>query len=95
MLRTMRSPFLRELGIDFADDTEESHYDYDELEGTGQITPRFNAGERVHHDSFGLGTVKKFTDMGENSVVEVKFNAGQTKSLMVKYASLSKVQNRH
>jgi len=28
--------------------------------------------------------------MGENSVVLVKFNTGQTKSLMVKYANLSR-----
>jgi len=28
--------------------------------------------------------------MGENSVVVVEFDSGQTKSLMVKYAGLSK-----
>jgi hypothetical protein len=29
--------------------------------------------------------------MGENSVVVIKFNSGQTKSLMVKYANLTEV----
>jgi hypothetical protein len=29
--------------------------------------------------------------MGENSVVVVEFNSGQTKSLMVKYAGLVKI----
>jgi len=30
-------------------------------------------------------------DMGENSIVVVRFNTGQTKSLMVKYANLSRI----
>jgi DNA helicase-2/ATP-dependent DNA helicase PcrA len=51
----------------------------------------FAAGELVRHKSFGLGRVKEFIDMGENSVVVVKFNSGQTKTLMLKYAGLSKV----
>ena len=60
---------------------------------TGQTIPRFAAGQLVHHNSFGLGTVKEFIDMGENSVVVVKFNTGQTKTLMLKYAGLSKINN--
>ena len=38
--------------------------------------------------SSGLGRIKQFTDMGENSIVVIKFNSGQTKSLMLKYANL-------
>jgi ribosomal 30S subunit maturation factor RimM len=45
----------------------------------------------VRHDIFGLGRIKEFIDMGQNSVAVVKFNSGQTKSLMVKYANLSDV----
>jgi DNA helicase-2/ATP-dependent DNA helicase PcrA len=51
-------------------------------------TPTFTAGQVVRHRVFGRGQVKEFIDMGENSVVVVKFNSGQIKSLMVKYANL-------
>jgi len=45
----------------------------------------------VRHDFFGLGRVKEFIDMGENSVVVVRFNTGQTKTLMIKFADLVKI----
>ena len=54
-------------------------------------TPQFAPGQRVKHKTFGLGTVKNFVDMGENSIVKVEFNSGQTKSMMLKYARLSKI----
>jgi hypothetical protein len=41
--------------------------------------------------TFGRGIVKEFIDIGESSVV--KFNIGQTKSLMVKYAGLFVVED--
>jgi DNA helicase-2/ATP-dependent DNA helicase PcrA len=78
MLRTIRSPFLRELGIDLT-----------ETDDSSEAVPQFTAGQRVRHKSFGAGIVKEFIDMGENSVVVVKFNSGQTKTLMVKYADLA------
>ena len=56
-----------------------------------QTVPDFKKDQLVRHEKFGLGRIKQFTDMGENSVVAVKFNSGQTKSLMVKYANLSDV----
>jgi len=91
MLRTIPSQFLFELGTDFADRIEQNQYLYDDTDNTGQTVPHFAAGELVRHKSFGLGTVKEFIDMGENSIVVVKFNTGQTKSLMLKYANLSKM----
>ena len=55
----------------------------------------FKEGQLVRHPSFGLGTVEQFVDMGENSIVVVRFNTGQTKTLMLKYANLSKIlENR-
>jgi len=78
MLRTIRSDFLGELGIDLAEP------DQDE-----QST--FFAGQLVRHKSFGVGRIKEFVDMGENSFVVVEFNSGQTKSLMLKYARLARV----
>jgi len=89
MLRTIPSQFLYELGIDFADQAEENSYSCSRS-GTDQAVVHFTAGQLVRHESFGVGRVKEFIDMGENSVVVVRFNTGQTKTLMVKYANLSK-----
>jgi DNA helicase-2/ATP-dependent DNA helicase PcrA len=52
---------------------------------------QFKKGDIVVHKKFGLGTVKDFSDMGENSVVTVAFNSGHTKTLMTKYAKLAKI----
>ena len=51
----------------------------------------YSPGQVVRHKTFGLGTVKKFVDMGANSVVTISFNSGQTKSLLLQYANLTKV----
>ncbi len=51
----------------------------------------FAPGQMVKHKKFGIGRVAKYKNMGENSIVEVKFNTGQKKSLMVKYAKLAKI----
>jgi len=83
MLRTIPSQFLYELGIDITESDQGS----DALPCDTQYD--FSAGQMVRHKTFGRGMVKEFIDMGENSVVVVKFNNGQTKSLMVKYADLS------
>ncbi|MHC4483342.1 MAG: 3'-5' exonuclease, partial [Planctomycetota bacterium] len=93
MLRTIPSQFLYELGIDFAESNQENEHLDDDSDDNCQAVPHFVTGQLVRHNSFGLGTVEEFVDMGENSVVVVKFNSGQTKSLMVKYAGLSTIQN--
>ena len=92
--RRVRSPFLCELGSDFLEPTEENQY-YDDTDDISQTILPFAPGRLVRHPTFGLGTVEKFVDMGENSVVVVRFNTGQTKTLMLKYAGLSKIlENR-
>jgi DNA helicase-2/ATP-dependent DNA helicase PcrA len=92
-LRTIPSQFLFELGLDFADHPEKNHYYYDDTRDTSQIDLNYNAGQLVRHKLFGLGTIKEFIDMGEDSVVVIKFHTGQTKSLMLKYTDLAKVNN--
>ena len=92
LMRTVPSQFLYELGIDFAEHSRQNNYSYDETDDA-EITAPFAAGQLVRHKSFGTGVVKEFVDMGENSVVVVRFNTGQTKTLMVKYAGLSKMQD--
>ncbi|MHC4439731.1 MAG: ATP-dependent helicase, partial [Planctomycetota bacterium] len=92
-LRTIPSQFLFELGTDFAEQPQDDNFDVDGHDdyNTSQIMPRFKKGQLVRHEKFGLGRIKQFTDMGENSVVVIKFNSGQTKSLVLKYANLSVV----
>ncbi len=55
-----------------------------------QGPPEFVPGQLVRHKTFGLGRVKKFVDMGASSVVTVQFNTGQTKSLLLQFANLTK-----
>jgi DNA helicase-2/ATP-dependent DNA helicase PcrA len=97
-LRTIPSQFLYELGttdqtvenqdITVDDDTDpiETHNSQFNI-----LNSTFKKGQLVRHKTFGFGTVKKFVDMGENSIVEVEFSSGRTRSLMLKYAHLSKV----
>jgi len=92
LIRTVPSQFLFELG-----------YQIQDYPGTAVGVPRlkaaagrseqtaFQAGQLVRHSHFGLGRVKEYIDMGDNSIVVVRFNSGQTKSLLVKFASLSRV----
>ncbi|MBA7608706.1 ATP-dependent DNA helicase PcrA [subsurface metagenome] len=88
-LRTIPSQFLYELGIKLVDTVEEEQYFYDEADA--QTISDFAPGQLVRHKFFGLGTIKEFIDMGENSIVTVEFNKGQTKTLMLKYADITKM----
>jgi DNA helicase-2/ATP-dependent DNA helicase PcrA len=91
-LRTIPSQFLFELGTDFTGLAQENNISSDIPQYAIRNTQYdFAPGQMVRHKFFGLGTVKEFIDMGENSVVVVRFNTGQTKSLMLKYADLTKM----
>jgi DNA helicase-2/ATP-dependent DNA helicase PcrA len=92
MLRTIPSQFIFEIGQEITDQTAEENGYYDEdNDNINETLPHFDPGQLVRHKTFGLGRVEGFSDMGENSIVVVKFNTGQTKSLMVKYANLLKI----
>jgi DNA helicase-2/ATP-dependent DNA helicase PcrA len=98
-LRTIPSQFLFELGLTFSESSERNDTNY--LESTidnrqstisnHQSSSLYKKGDIVVHKKFGIGTVKDFADMGENSVVTVAFNTGQTKALMLKHAKLMKL----
>lgn len=90
-LRTIPSQFLFELGDDITEKTEDEDDYFDDEEHIQEDVPEFAPGQLVRHGSFGLGRVEKFVDMGANSVVSVRFNSGQTKSLVLKFANLSRV----
>ena len=90
-LRTIPSQFLYELGPTFTEQTDEEQDFDDDTEHAVTQNSKFKKGQLVRHKTFGRGIVKNFVDMGENSIVEVEFSSGRTKSLMLKYARLSKV----
>jgi len=88
--RTIPSQFLFELGEDIAEEGPQDDY-FDDEEYLREDVPEFSPGQLVRHDAFGLGRIEKFVDMGANSVVSVRFNSGQKKTLMLKFANLSRV----
>jgi DNA helicase-2/ATP-dependent DNA helicase PcrA len=101
LLRTIPSQFLYELGSDFIHQVPESEEEVQQcrlppaprsqpLPAAPTRPAPFAPGELVRHKSFGLGRVKKFVDMGANSVIVISFNSGQTKSLLLQYAELTK-----
>jgi DNA helicase-2/ATP-dependent DNA helicase PcrA len=92
MLRTIPSRFLLEVGREITGQTEDNELNDYDGQYYKQSESQYLPGQLVRHKSFGLGRIRKFVDMGKNSVVVVRFNTGQTKSLMVQYANLSKVE---
>jgi DNA helicase-2/ATP-dependent DNA helicase PcrA len=95
-LRTIPSQFLFELGCGFDEQiTRQDDYNPDDEEhypsGDARRTARFDKGQLVRHEFFGLGRVKEFIDIGQDSIVVVKFNTGHTKSLMLRYAHIVKL----
>ncbi len=60
--------------------------DYSDESGYERFSPR----EIVAHSKFGIGRVKEFLDLGQDSIVVVQFDSGKTKSLMLKYAGLTR-----
>ncbi|MBN1506757.1 MAG: UvrD-helicase domain-containing protein [Sedimentisphaerales bacterium] len=102
VLRTIPSQFLFELGPGLMHSPAEREHP---LRATvpfpkcqpapspsnGATAPQFIPGQVVRHKTFGLGRVKKYVDMGANSVVVISFNSGQTKSLLLQYADLVRI----
>lgn len=93
-LRTTPSQFLYEIGVAEKEnryDTEFAQPHYDDTQAFTKRDAEFTPGMLVQHKKFGLGRVKEYMDLGESSIVVVKFNTGKTKSLMVAYANLVKM----
>lgn len=102
-IRSTPSQFLYEIGFEGEQDAFDTGWDridrYEPKspkpkkklkidEKPGQL---YRVNQLVEHKKFGLGRVKEYLDLGEDSIVVVKFNTGNTKSLMVKYAKLTVV----
>jgi DNA helicase-2/ATP-dependent DNA helicase PcrA len=94
LMRTIPSQFLFELGIEPRESDKlaasEARVE-DEVDESSQVNAEFYPDQLVRHKKFGLGRIKKFVALGENSTVTIKFNSGPTKTLMLKYADLETV----
>lgn len=54
-------------------------------------TVGFKIGDRVKHKSFGLGKVIDLEGSGKSAVAKVRFDAGNTTRLMLRFAPLEKI----
>jgi DNA helicase-2/ATP-dependent DNA helicase PcrA len=53
--------------------------------------PNLDPGDRVSHDSFGLGTVVALEGAGDNAVASVDFGTEGVKRLLLRYAPVEKL----
>jgi DNA helicase-2/ATP-dependent DNA helicase PcrA len=57
----------------------------------GRPIPSLEPGDRVQHDSFGLGTVVALEGAGDNAVASIDFGADGVKRLLLRYAPVEKL----
>jgi len=57
----------------------------------GRQIPSLDPGDRVQHDSFGLGTVVSVEGAGESSVASIDFGSEGVKRLLLRYAPVDKL----
>ncbi|RLV50162.1 DNA helicase PcrA [Nocardioides mangrovicus] len=57
----------------------------------GRAVPSLEPGDRVTHDTFGLGTVVSLEGQGDNSVASVDFGSEGVKRLLLRYAPVEKL----
>jgi DNA helicase II / ATP-dependent DNA helicase PcrA len=50
-----------------------------------------DAGDKVSHDSFGLGTVIEVSGAGDKTIATVDFGSAGTKRLLMRYAPVEKL----
>jgi hypothetical protein len=103
MTMTIPSQFLFEAGLQsqkIAEEQEESkdknrdniYYEPDFCQLSDDGKQVFAAGQLVSHKKFGLGRVKEFHNLGDNSIIVVQFKSGHVKPLMLKYADLNVIE---
>ena len=57
----------------------------------GRAIPSLDPGDRVQHDSFGLGTVLRIEGEGDRAMSYVDFGAEGVKRLLLRYAPVIKL----
>ncbi|MCT4664042.1 MAG: UvrD-helicase domain-containing protein [Flavobacteriales bacterium] len=60
---------------------------------SGEVLKEFQAGMVVNHHAFGNGTIVDKTDEGVNSRLTIRFDNGDVKTLIAKFAKLTKVNS--
>ena len=53
--------------------------------------PSLEPGDRVNHDSFGLGTVVALEGAGDRAVASIDFGSDGVKRLLLRYAPVEKL----
>ena len=53
--------------------------------------PSLDPGDRVLHDSFGMGTVVSLEGQGDKSVASIDFGSDGVKRLLLRYAPVEKL----
>ncbi|MBN1787798.1 MAG: UvrD-helicase domain-containing protein [Sedimentisphaerales bacterium] len=100
-IRTIGSQFLYEAALEPDQAAEQDENVHDEgvyyetgvsCSDSGSSGGAFSVGQLVSHKKFGLGRVKEFHNLGDNSIIVVQFKTGQVKPLMLKYAGLDIVE---
>ena len=57
-----------------------------------RVIPNLNPGDRVSHDSFGLGTVLSTSGLGDSAQARIDFGGDvKIKNLLLRYAPISKL----
>lgn len=54
--------------------------------------PEFKVGDRVRHKAFGEGSLRKMTPMGNDYLIEIEFDSGTVKKLMLRAAAIHMVK---
>ncbi len=62
-----------------------------EARGQKRDVPSLTAGDRVTHDSFGLGTVVAVEGVGDKAVASIDFGSNGVKRLLLRYAPVEKL----
>ncbi|GAB3655926.1 DNA helicase PcrA [Nocardioides korecus] len=57
----------------------------------GRAIPSLDPGDRVQHDTFGLGTVVALEGAGDSSVASIDFGSDGVKRLLLRYAPVEKL----
>jgi DNA helicase-2/ATP-dependent DNA helicase PcrA len=57
----------------------------------GRAVPSLDPGDRVQHDSFGLGTVVTVEGAGDGAVASIDFGSEGVKRLLLRYAPVEKL----
>jgi DNA helicase-2/ATP-dependent DNA helicase PcrA len=59
--------------------------------GGTRPVPSLEPGDRVLHDSFGMGTVVTIQGVGDKAVASVDFGSAGVKRLLLRYSPVEKV----